>query len=96
MTHHIPLTPTQQQIVHDLLASGRFRSEDEIIGAAFRLLADRACAPRHEPLAAGNPSTSTNPRRSPYGLLADIRSDISAEDIDEARREMWAGFPRDL
>jgi hypothetical protein len=32
--------------------------------------------------------------RSPRGLLADLGVDISAEDIDEARREMWGNFPR--
>ncbi len=32
------------------------------------------------------------PRQSLRGLWKDI--DISAEDIAEARREMWANFPR--
>jgi len=31
-------------------------------------------------------------RRSPRGILADIRSHISPDDIKEARREMWSGF----
>jgi hypothetical protein len=34
-------------------------------------------------------------RRSPKGLWADLGVDISAEDIAEARREMWGGFPRE-
>jgi hypothetical protein len=34
------------------------------------------------------------PRRSAAGLLADLNVDISGEDIDEARREMWSDFPR--
>ena len=34
-------------------------------------------------------------RRSPKGLWADLGLDISAEDIAEARREMWGGFPRE-
>jgi hypothetical protein len=34
------------------------------------------------------------PRKSLYGLLADTPS-VSAEDIDEARREMWGNFPRE-
>jgi hypothetical protein len=33
------------------------------------------------------------PLRSLYGLWADI--DISADEIDEARREMWANFLRE-
>jgi len=33
-------------------------------------------------------------RRSLYGLWADAVN-ISAADIDEARREMWGNFPRE-
>lgn len=36
------------------------------------------------------PDKSTkNPLHSLEGLLEDLNVDISAEDIDEARREMW-------
>lgn len=35
------------------------------------------------------------PRRSVMGLCADLGINISAEDIDEARREMWGNFPRE-
>lgn len=34
-------------------------------------------------------------RRPLRGLLADLGPAPSAEDIDEARREMWGNFPRD-
>jgi hypothetical protein len=34
-------------------------------------------------------------RRSLKGLWADLGVDISPEDIAEARREMWGGFPRE-
>jgi putative addiction module CopG family antidote len=34
-------------------------------------------------------------RRSPRGLLADLRSDLSFDDIRETRSEVWSGFPRD-
>jgi hypothetical protein len=34
-------------------------------------------------------------RRSAEGLFADLSIDITSEDIDEARREMWGNFPRD-
>jgi Arc/MetJ-type ribon-helix-helix transcriptional regulator len=113
MSHQIPLTPVQEQIVRDLLASGRFQSEDDIVHAAFRLLetesfAIGASAWRHRPSTAistakesgrgafpsGKEASAPSPaRRSPYGIFSDIGSDISAEEIAEARHEMWAGFP---
>lgn len=34
-------------------------------------------------------------RKSLLGLCADLGPAPSAEDIDEIRREMWAGFPRE-
>ena len=37
---------------------------------------------------------STRRRRSLKGLWADLGTEISPEDIAEARREMWGGFPR--
>ena len=35
------------------------------------------------------------PRKSGRGLWADLNIDLSAEAIDEARREMWKTFVRD-
>ena len=35
------------------------------------------------------------PLRSLRGLWKGLNFDISAEEIDEARREAWAGFPRE-
>jgi hypothetical protein len=35
------------------------------------------------------------PFRSPKGILADLNFTLTEEDIAEARREMWGGFPRD-
>ena len=35
------------------------------------------------------------PLRSLYGLWQDLNIDVSAEDIDEARRELWGQFPRE-
>jgi hypothetical protein len=35
------------------------------------------------------------PRKNGRGLWADFNIDLTAEDIDEARREMWKHFPRD-
>ncbi len=35
------------------------------------------------------------PAKSLYGILAHLGSSPSADDIDEARREMWGDFPRE-
>lgn len=35
------------------------------------------------------------PRRSLYGLWADLGPAPTAEEIDQARREAWADFPRE-
>ena len=35
------------------------------------------------------------PRRSLWGLCSDLGPAPSADQIDEARREAWAGFPRE-
>jgi hypothetical protein len=35
------------------------------------------------------------PLQSLYGLWKDFGIDISAEEIDAARREVWGSFPRD-
>ena len=35
------------------------------------------------------------PRKSLYGLCADLGTAPSAEEIDQARSEAWAGFPRE-
>lgn len=40
-------------------------------------------------------NTPKKPRRNPIGLCADLGISISAEEIDQARREMWGNFPRD-
>ncbi|NER33224.1 MAG: hypothetical protein F6J93_03980 [Oscillatoria sp. SIO1A7] len=34
------------------------------------------------------------PRRSLWGICADLGKAPSAEEIDEARRDVWANFPR--
>jgi hypothetical protein len=35
-----------------------------------------------------------HPLPSVKGMLADLKIDVSADDIDDARREMWGNFPR--
>ena len=42
------------------------------------------------------PDEPQQPLPSLYGLWADLNVNVSAEDIDEARREMWGNFPRDF
>jgi hypothetical protein len=39
--------------------------------------------------------TPPKPRRSLYGLLADLGPGPTDEDIEEVRREMWHNFPRE-
>ncbi len=39
--------------------------------------------------------TTNGPRRSLYGIWADLNVDITDEDIAEARQEMWGNFPRE-
>jgi len=38
---------------------------------------------------------SPKPGKSLYGLWADLKVDVTEQDIAEVRREMWAKFPRD-
>lgn len=40
-------------------------------------------------------SAPRQPRESIKGLWADMGISISAEEIDEMRREMWKDFPRE-
>ncbi|WP_181243956.1 DUF2281 domain-containing protein [Chamaesiphon polymorphus] len=37
-----------------------------------------------------------SPRRSLKGLGADLKIQITAADIDEARQEMWGNLPREI
>jgi len=40
-------------------------------------------------------TTQPVPRKSLWGLCADLGPAPSAEEIDQARREEWANFPRE-
>lgn len=97
----VSLTPHFEQFVRQQLAAGRFNSEDEVINAALRLLEYQslpqgaAVAGDKQMSQAAVPADLASGRRSPRGLLADIRSDITAEEIMEARREMWSGLASD-
>lgn len=41
-------------------------------------------------------SSTKAPKRSLLGICADLGPAPSAETIDEARREMWSTFPREV
>jgi hypothetical protein len=42
------------------------------------------------------PAPPVPPVRSVKGDWAHLKMDITDEDIDQARREMWRNFPRDI
>ena len=83
----ITLNPDIEQLISGHVKSGEYSSPDDVIRTAVLLLHERLGQPRpQEPV--------RQPRRSPRGILADIRSYISPDDIVEVRKEMWTGFPR--
>jgi len=41
-------------------------------------------------------TTLKTPLRTVGGLCADLKVDITEEDIAQARQEMWGNFPRDI
>ncbi|MFA5865911.1 MAG: DUF2281 domain-containing protein [Phycisphaerae bacterium] len=41
-------------------------------------------------------SAVKQPRRSLLGLCADLKADISEQDITDTRKEMWGNFPREI
>ncbi|NDJ22214.1 DUF2281 domain-containing protein [Nostoc sp. B(2019)] len=41
-------------------------------------------------------TTPKNSLRTVRGLCADLKVDITEEDIAQARQEMWGNFPRDV
>jgi hypothetical protein len=47
------------------------------------------------PEAAPGGTAPARPRRSLWGICADLGPAPSAADIDAARRDAWASFPRD-
>ena len=42
-----------------------------------------------------NEPAPASPRKSLKGSLAHLGFDVTSEDIDEVRREMWKNFPRE-
>jgi putative addiction module CopG family antidote len=97
MNFTVSLTPHLEEFLRQQLAEGRFNSEDEAIAAALRLLEsqsphqDRAFQATNEIDKAAS-ATKEGGSRNLRGILSDIRTDVSAEDFLEARRETWGGF----
>lgn len=70
---------------------------DQVLDLAQKLaLADQArLIERLAPMIVHALAAQPAPRDSLWGLLADLGPAPSAEEIDEARREAWANFPRE-
>jgi putative addiction module CopG family antidote len=101
MTINVPLSPHLQAFVRKQLASGRFQSEDDLIRAALLMLEENsrshetsnACPHGADQVPSDVEARSPSRLRSPRGILADIRSSITSDDIKSARQEMWSRFP---
>lgn len=88
---NVSLQSEIEQIISRQVQSGRYSTAAEVIRKAVLLLDETERLSRP-----ANGAGAADPaRRSVRGLLADIRSGISASDIQDARDEMWAAFPRD-
>ena len=72
---------TLEQAIIDAVRALPANKQQELLDHAQQLR-DEATQPR-------------KPRQSGRGLWADLNIDLSAEAIDEARRESWKNFPRD-
>jgi antitoxin ParD1/3/4 len=99
----VPISPHFEEFLREQLASGQFHSESDVIRAALRLLEDQALSKAsalgeqsRSADSSGNERGAVPPhRRSPRGILADLPSFISAEDIKENRRAMWTSLDGD-
>ncbi len=90
MNINIPLTPRLEQFIREQLTSGRFDSEAEIVAAALRLLEIQSNSTNTQRTALSS-GTGVN-RSSPRGILSDLQSNLTFDEIQEARHEMWAGL----
>jgi Arc/MetJ-type ribon-helix-helix transcriptional regulator len=93
---NVPLPPDLENIIRDQLAAGRFQSEDEVMRAALRMLDERRSPTPARPNLSGEPGPPARlpvVRRSPRGMLADLLSHISPDEITEARTRMWTSLP---
>lgn len=101
---NLSLPPDLQRLVHDHLIAGGFHSEAEVLRTALHMLEVQSPKATVTPDAVRSSvppanldqqaSTAVaNVRRSPRGMLADLASHISPDEIAEARAEMWSRFP---
>lgn len=67
---------------------------ETVLEQARRLTPEEQRRLREELTAADSPPPAMA-RKSLYGIAAHLGPAPSAEEIDDARREMWANFPRD-
>ena len=88
VTTAIPVVDSIKRVVDGVVLQSLDRHEPYAIQTpqAFRR---EALAARHPPAACKAPP------RGFSGLRADLGTAPTVEDIDDGRREMWAGFPRD-
>jgi hypothetical protein len=79
-------------VAHVLKVRGRFSDPRHI---ELDEPVDNLTGPVDVVIQAAEPSAAPAVSRGFIGLCADLGSAPSADEIDEARRELWAGFPRD-
>lgn len=106
----IRLSEEASLYVESQLAGGGYRSADEFIEdlllkrrrAGVEVGEERSARTRLQESAAvkawddaEDAAHDRRLRRSPEGILADLRSGVTEEEIAEARREMWGNFPRE-
>ena len=82
-----------EHIISRQLQSGKYSSTGEVIRTALLLLEqnDFAGSPDDWKQECLHPPQ----RRSPKGIMADIKSNIRVEEIRDVRNQMWSSFPRD-
>jgi putative addiction module CopG family antidote len=86
MTISVSLPTDLEQFVREQMATGRFKSEADVISTAIQLLEEH-CRQETAANAAEAPK-----RRSPRGIMADIPSNLDYEEFRALRRELWSDF----
>jgi hypothetical protein len=94
----MPALSTLPGVIMEDFMSDQQAALDEVVTQARRLspldkirLVERLMAELERDLAESSPA----PSRSLYGIWSDLGPAPSAAEIDEARREAWANFPRE-
>jgi hypothetical protein len=86
---------TEKQIEPERSETGTMTIEDSVIEKLRTLPPERKQQVLDFVEFLEQKSAVKQPRRSVEGLWADLGVQITEEDINEARREMWGNFPRD-